>query len=156
MIFPRAPIWTHISSMFDGFNIAYVYIWFSKKYRVIYVGQTNSIRGTLGRARNHIGKFGTLRYRFEDEIGERLEAADDLVLASYALPQEPEYIGLETSYREAIEYLVQSDLLMARGTFIPSFKLISKVRYTDRASDAFIKRYAFEIVADFTARYPRY
>lgn len=156
MIFPRAPIWTYISSTFDGFNIAYVYIWFSKKYRVVYVGQTNSIRGTFGRARNHIGKRGTLRYRFEDEIGEKLEAADDLVLASYALPQEPEYIGVETSYREAIEYLVQVNLLMTRGTFIPSFKLISKVRYSDRATNALIKNYAIEIVADFAANYLTY
>jgi hypothetical protein len=156
MIFPRAPVWTQVASIFDGLNIAYVYIWLSKKHRIVYVGQTNSARGTLGRARNHVGKLGTLRMRFEGETGERLETAEDLILASYALPQEPEYIGVETSYREAVEYLVQANLVIARGSLSPTFKLISKVRYTDRASSAFIQRYALEIVSDFSTRYPRY
>ena len=155
MTFPTPPVWTNVSSIFDGVNSAYIYIWISKKYRLVYVGQTNALRGTLGRARNHIGKHGTLRFRFESTVGEKLEVADDLILASYTLPRLREYLGLESSYREAIEYLVQKGLLVARTGVTPSYKLISKVRYTDRASDVFVRDYAREIVNDFKVNYSR-
>lgn len=155
MTFPAPPVWTNVSSIFDGVNSAYVYIWISKKYRLVYVGQTNALRGTLGRARNHIGKHGTLRLRFESTVGEKLEVADDLILASYTLPRQREYLGLESSYREAIEYLVQKGLVVARTGVSPTYKLISKVRYTDRASDVVVREYAREIVNDFKANYSR-
>ncbi len=149
----KSPIWTFISSSFNGNSLAYVYLWISKKWKVVYVGQTNDMKGTLGRALAHVGVNGTLRTRFENEVGVKLEEANDLLLVSYPLPQSPEYIGIESSYREAIEYHVQAKLSDIRGNVNPRFKLISQVRYTARASNLIFEKYADEIVADFQEKY---
>lgn len=94
--------------------------------------------------------------RFEEEVGIKLEAADDLILVSYPLPKEPEYTSEESSYREAIEYLVQIGLRDIRGKVKPRFRLISNVRTVERSSSAFLKRYADEIVENFLEVYPKF
>jgi hypothetical protein len=152
---PKQPIWSTISSAFDGTN-AFIYLWISKKWRVIYVGQTNDRRGSFGRAFSHIGDDGTFRRRFEEETGARLELADDLILVSYPLPREPEYTGVESSYREAVEYLVQIGLRDIRGVVYPKFSLISNVRTVGRSSSLFIGKYADAIVRDFLEAYPKF
>ncbi len=150
----RKPIWSLVSSAFDGTN-AFIYLWISKKCRVIYVGQTNDKRGSFGRAFGHIRDNGTLRTRFEEEVGIKLEAADDLILVSYPLPKEPKFTGEESSYREAIEYLVQINLRDIRGDVQPKFCLISNVRTMERASNISIKKYADEIINDFLINYSK-
>jgi hypothetical protein len=149
------PVWSLISSAFDGTN-AFVYLWISKKYQVIYVGQTNDRRGSLGRALSHVREQGTLRIRFEEEVGVKLETADDLMLVSYPLPREPEYTGEESSYREAVEYLVQIGLRDIRGNVQPKFNLISFVRTGGRVSTPLIKKYAEEITSNFLETYPKF
>ncbi|MBD3883281.1 hypothetical protein IFO70_16055 [Phormidium tenue FACHB-886] len=149
------PIWSFISSAFDGTS-AFVYLWISKKWRVIYVGQTNDRKGSFGRAFSHIQDNGTLRTRFEEQVGTKLEAADDLILVSYPLPKEPEYTSEESSYREAIEYLVQIGLRDVRGEVKPKFNLISNVRTVERTSNPSLKRYADKIVKNFLEVYPKF
>lgn len=156
MIKIKTPVWSIISSCFDGYCKAYIYLWISKKWQIIYVGQTNDKRGSIGRAFSHIQDEGTLRQRFEEEVGVRLEQADDLILVSYPLPQEPKYFGIETSYREAIEYLVQIGLRDIRGDVEPTFQVISNIRCNDRTSSPFIRKYATEIVRNFQANYSAY
>lgn len=148
------PILSFVSSCFDGSTTAYLYLWISKKWKVIYVGQTNERRGSFGRAYSHVQDKGTFRQRFEEEVGINLEEANDLVLVSYPLPQKAEYIGVESSYREAVEYLVQIKLREIRGNLEPRFNLISKVRYSDRASSLLVKQYAQQIVQHFEYNYP--
>ena len=149
------PIWSLVSSAFDG-TTAFIYLWISKRWRVIYVGQTNDRRGSFGRAFSHLRDNGTFRMRFEEEVGIRLEAADDLILVSYPLPKEPEYTSEESSYREAIEYLVQIGLRDVRGEVQPKFSLISNVRTVGRSSNSFLKKYADEIVKNFLEIYPNF
>jgi hypothetical protein len=94
-----------------------------------------------------------LRLRFEEAVGESLEKADDLFLVSYLLPQQAEFISEESSYREAVEYLVQIKLRDIRGDLVPNFNVISKVKYIDRASSLLLERYANEIVTNFKSNY---
>lgn len=150
----RQPICSIIASTFDGTS-AFIYIWISKKWKVVYVGQTNERRGSFGRAFSHVSSYGTLRTHFEEETGAKLELADDLVLISFPLPQKPEYIGEESSYREAIEYLVQIGLRDIRGKVNPTFTLISNVRTVERASNPSLKRYADFIVERFLESYSK-
>jgi hypothetical protein len=150
----RDPIWSFISNCFEGGGIAYIYLWVSKKWQVVYVGQTNNAMGTIGRACGHLGEYGTLRCRFEELVGVRLEEADDLFLISYALPQQPEYVGEESSYREAVEYQVLYKLTLLRGQMTPTFRLISENRYNVRAAYPTVEQYAEAIVSDFQANYP--
>jgi hypothetical protein len=132
---------------------AYIYVWFSKMHRVAYVGQTNGARGSLGRAAAHVASAGAFRLRFEEEIGLTLERADDLMLVSYPLPKKAKFTGTESSYREGVEYAVQRGLHDARRTLTPRFKLISNVRYSERASLKSVRSYADQIVNHFQTTY---
>lgn len=146
-------IWSFISTCFDGQNKAYIYIWFSKIWRVAYIGETNNQYGSFGRAWQHLQANGTLRSRFEEKVGLSIENADDLMLVSFLLPNNREFIGVESSYREAVEYLVQFGLREKRGDLTPSFDLISRVRANDRVSNLAIKKLADAIISDFVLNY---
>lgn len=137
---------------FDG-SKSYIYLWISKKCGIVYVGQTNGKDGTLGRAINHVQYDGTLRRRFREIMGLELEYADDLYLLSFPLPKGKEFISIESSYRLAVEYKVQTKLLESRGQVNPCFRVISQVTYTDVASNKQIISLADNIVDQFIEIY---
>ena len=145
---------TSIGRIFCGESTAFIYTWISKQWKIVYVGQTNDARGTLGRARQHVGSSGTLRKRFEAEVGLPLESADDLILLSFPLPAQSQYMTEESSYREAVEYLVQIGMYEARLRLSPAPKIISVIRCNPvRVSDVAIRRYADEILQVFSETY---
>ena len=153
---PQQCFITALGKIFDGGSTAFVYTWVSKQWKMVYVGQTNDSRGTLGRARAHVGSAGTLRKRFEEEVGINLESAADLVLFSFPLPQRPEYTSEESSYREAIEYLVQVGLYELRLKLEPPPKIISVIRCIPaRVSEVPIRRRAKQILEIFHTQYDR-
>lgn len=91
--------------------------------------------------------------RFEDEVGLRLERATDLILLSYPLPQTAEFTGAESSYREAVEYLVQIGLRDIRGKVRPPLILISNIRTTPLSSSKNLAELASAIVSSFQETY---
>ncbi|MFW6030809.1 MAG: hypothetical protein ACOCRO_11250 [Halanaerobiales bacterium] len=130
-------------------DIAYIYVWFSKEWQALYVGQTNNINVTLGRALNHIGNQGTLRNRFEETIGIKLEKANDFILLSFPLPDEKKYVSNESCYREAIEYMVQKNLIFAKNKLNSSYKIISNVRSNDLVGAKSLEIIAEKITTKF-------
>ncbi len=142
-----------ISTCFDRTR-AWVYVWVSKRWRVVYVGQTNEAVGTLGRAASHLGEEGTFRRCFIATTNAAVEQASDLVLLSFALPTESRYRSLESAYREAVEYNVQWGLQRLRARLNPSFRVISTVRYFPQAEDPTVMRVSDAIVMGFEAAYP--
>jgi hypothetical protein len=141
-----------ISSIFDG-TYAYIYIWFSTEYKSVYVGQTNSESGVLGRAHGHVGRSGTLRHRFFDAYGEPLEHSTDWILLSFRLPAKKKFTSVESSYRLAVEYRVQSQLNEVRGDISPPFRIISNVTYTDHCSAPEVVSLSEEIIEAFKSNY---
>ena len=141
-------ILSYISNIFDR-QTAYIYIWFSRDYRSVYVGQTNSECGTLGRAYAHVKNNGTLRERFYDAEGLPIEVISDLHLASFRLPKKKKYISVESSFRLAVEYLVQVKLNEVRSSTTPKFRIISNVTYTDYCSNKEVIRISCKIVSEF-------
>lgn len=135
---------------------SYIYIWFSKEYGIAYVGQTNCKTGTLGRAADHVKKSGQLRAHFEDNTGLPLEKIEDLVCVSYTLPKSREFTSSESSYREAVEYLVQIGILNIRGRLSPPVRPISNVRYSERASLVSVKNCASKIISSFRSTYDEF
>ncbi|MEM6734565.1 MAG: hypothetical protein AAF620_00725 [Bacteroidota bacterium] len=144
---------TEIGNSFDGHNKAYVYIWLSKREQVVYVGMTNSYLGTLGRAYSHFSRKGQLRQRFIELKGYYINVSEDFTLFSFLLPQKREYIGVEKSYREAVEYLVQKRLQINRSRVNPSYDVISWVRISPRTSNSEVIRISDDIVSKFLAHY---
>lgn len=132
---------------------AYIYIWFSKKNALVYVGQTNNINGVIGRANQHVTRdTGTLFSRLF-ERGYDLEEIDDLVLLSYPLPREKRFLSEETSYRISVEYLVQSKLIEYRKDCEVPYKLISNVVPGPHTNLKRMKTIADLIAVDFLCIY---
>lgn len=151
--FPAA-IPSLVSSSFDG-SRAWVYVWLSKAWRVAYVGQTRGELGTVGRSAQHLLPRDRPGFRrsFETETGAAVERAADLVLVSFVLPDDRLYHTLESSYREAVEYNVQTLLQKRRGVLTPPFRIVSKVRYFPLADQQDVTRIATEIVDRFAQMY---
>ncbi len=147
---------TSILGTFNGSDQAYIYIWLSKKHKIVYVGMTNSYTGTIGRASGHFNRKGTLRKRFSEARGYEVNNVDDILLLSFPLPKTREFISVEKSYREAVEYLVQKELILLRGKLNPTFDVISWVRLSPRTGNSRIKRLAAEIVNSFETNYSRF
>lgn len=134
---------------------AYLYIWVSKSHNIAYVGQTNANAGTLGRAAQHVGRSGTLRQCFENETGLRLEQIQDLTCISYRLPTSKKFTSTESSYREAVEYLVQTGILDIRAALNPPIRPISNVRYSERSPVEEVIQCANKIILSFKSMYPK-
>src|SRR5690554_1395085 len=108
-------IQTNVYNIHNGIGVAYIYIWVSKSYSILYVGMTNNSAGPIGRASGHFSSRGTFRKRFNEEKGIGVEKVEDMILLSFPLPKKQLFISVESSYRESVEYLVQKELQLLRG-----------------------------------------
>lgn len=132
---------------------AYIYIWFSKSTKLVYVGETKNIHGVIGRAEQHVGhSAGTLYHRVYDE-GYDLDLIDDFVLLTYPLPREKRFISEETGYRISVEYLVQKKLIANKIKSTDNYKLISYVDVGPYTNIASIQAIAESIAIDFNEAY---
>lgn len=144
-----------IYNVFNGVDRAYIYIWLSKVHKVVYVGMTNTYSGTIGRADGHFRRNGTFRKRFLQARGYPIQMADDLILLSFQLPLKKEYISVERSYREAVEFLVHKELLLMRGNVSPTFDVVAWVRNVPhRTGNSEVQRLAKDIIDSFKVAYP--
>jgi len=148
-------ILTPVYNIHNGIDTSYIYIWLSKSQTVIYIGMTNNSVGPLGRAQGHFNSNGTLRKRFVQQRGFGTEKIMDMILLSFPLPQKREFTGLESSYRESVEYLVMKELLLNKGKLIPNYDIISwHDRTPTRTMNTEVKNIAKTIAANFVAIYP--
>ena len=149
---------SYISNIYDGVDKAYIYILWSQKYKVVYVGQTNSRGGTLARINQHCSvDSGNNQFRrlFQDKTGLSLTEADDLRLFSFCLGTSKTFTSAETTYREGVEYLVQIFLYDIACESPVSFRIISVVRTNDTTSLPFIRKMATSIAHQFQGVYSR-
>ena len=147
-------IQTNVYNIHNGIGIAYIYIWVSKIFTVVYVGMTNNSAGPIGRASGHFSSRGTLRKRFIEKKGVGVENVEDMILLSFPLPKKHLYISEESSYRESVEYLVQKELQLLRGRLSPSYEVVSwHERFPRRTSNSEVKKIASEIIGNFKSIY---
>lgn len=131
---------------------AYIYIWVSKKIKIAYVGQTHAKGGVVARANQHVKPGGTLRMKLE-QIGYEWQEIDDLFVLTFPLPNENEFLSLESSYRLAVEYLVQVGLHQIQGRINPRLRIISTVTCTPQTKLQYIVNLAEEIIEQFVETY---
>lgn len=143
-------IQTNVYNTHNGMGVAYIYIWVSKLYSILYIGMTNNSAGPIGRASGHFSAKGTFRKRFIEEKGVGIEKVEDLILLSFPLPKKQEFISEESSYRESVEYLVQKELQLLRGKLNPSYDVVSwHDRYPRRTTNTEVNQVAKIIISDF-------
>lgn len=138
-----------IGGSFVGSGHGYIYILYSKTHHSLYVGQTNDQCGIVGRLHAHVNYNGTFRMRLLERGGINLDDVDDLHVFSYCLPRDPRYIGIDRTYREGVEYLVQKLLHTVRGRINPFMHIVSHVEYNDSAQLTFVRSIAQEIFDAF-------
>lgn len=138
---------------YKGRQEAYIYIWFSKENKVVYVGQTNNINGVVGRAVQHVTVGTGTLFNCLDEKGLDLYELNDLLLLSYPLPREKKFLSEETSYRISVEYLVQTNLYLMRQYTDDPFQIISHVTTGPYIDLERIKNIAKKISDDFIELY---
>lgn len=147
-------IQTNIYNIHNGIGVAYIYIWISKNFAVVYVGMTNNSAGPIGRANGHFNSRGTFRKRFIEKKGIGIEKVEDMILLSFPLPTKRIYISEESSYRESVEYLVQKKLQMIRGSLLPSYDVVSwHDRFPRRTGNTEVNKIATTIVGEFKSIY---
>lgn len=134
---------------------AYIYIWFSKKYRMVYVGETNNIYGVIGRGLQHIESGEGTLYNRVFEKGYDLYKIDDFILLSYPLPREKKFLSEETSYRISVEYLIQRKMIERRIVLDEPYCMISKVRPGIYTGLKRLDSIAEKIVDDFIDLYKK-
>ncbi|TDG36073.1 hypothetical protein EZJ43_10340 [Pedobacter changchengzhani] len=145
---------SNIYNIHNGIDTAYIYIWISKAFKIIYIGMTNNSVGPIGRAEGHFNSKGTFRKRFLEETGLGIELASDMVLLSFPLPKKREYTGVESSYRESVEYLVMKELQLQRGILNPNYDVVSwHDRYPRRTSNTEVLSLAKNIANSFVLNY---
>jgi hypothetical protein len=142
---------SHLGSCFRG-SRAYIYILYSLNQRALYVGQTAERHGVIGRLCGHIATDGTLRTRLY-EHGVELNEVDDLTVFAYCLPEDPRYIGIESAYRQGVEFLVQKGLRMGGGPLHLPLRIVSNIAYNDAAAQPMVIRAADQVLAAFIAAY---
>ena len=131
---------------------AYIYIWVSKQWRIDYIGQTHANAGVIARAAQHARPNGTLRLKLE-EMGIEWKDVTDGTFFSYELPAESEFLSLETSYRLAVEYLVQVGLYRVQDKLNPSLRIVSKVTATPYVKMQYLIKLAEKIICHFIEEY---
>ena len=138
---------------YKGRREAYIYIWFSKEYKVVYVGETNNVNGVVGRANQHVSMGKGTLYNCLNEKGYDLYELNDLLLLSYSLPSEKIFLSEETAYRISVEYLVQYYLQLLRKETDEPYQLISHVLPGPFVEHERMKNIAKKISDDFIELY---
>jgi|SRR5579875_366841 hypothetical protein len=144
---------SYIGNCFVGSGRGYIYILYTKVHHSLYVGQTNGRTGVIGRLCAHVSSDGTFRMRLLEREGIDLDEVGDLHVFSYCLPRDPRYIGIDRTYREGVEYLVQKHLHTVRGRLRPYMRIVSHVEYNDTAKFTFVAATAKEIISKFLEQF---
>lgn len=111
------------------------------------------MNGVIGRANQHVSIGAGTLYNCLNEKGYDLYELDDLLLLSYSLPQEKNFLSEETAYRISVEYLVQYYLQILRKEADEPYQLISHVTPGPFIEHERIKNIAKNISEDFIEVY---
>jgi hypothetical protein len=133
----------------------YVYLGFSCAEHIVYVGQTLDKRGFLGRWTDHLARRDRSSFfcRLAEHDEDAFDRITDLRVLAWDLGDNRPFATIETSHREAVEYLVQKELWGFCGELDPWLRPISKVRASAAVERDFVRDKAAEIVTEFRSYY---
>lgn len=135
---------------------AYIYCGYSKKVGAAYVGMTVGRNGIFGRWGDHLGRalekssFQRRLHEFDDSAWDRM---DDLVIFWADMGEADEFLTVETSHREGVEYLVQRELRLLLGRGKPFLRVISKVRSNRTVQLPLVQTAADQVVGRFQTHF---
>lgn len=112
-----------------------IYCLISDEIRCLYIGQTNSKLGVLGRFSQHLsaGESNTFRQRIMAAFDCHLYEVDNVRGTYFSLPKQPKFMSTATEYREAVEALVQNRIMQTASK--SKYAVISRVYKNPQCSD---------------------
>ncbi|MFI5685824.1 hypothetical protein [Streptomyces sp. NPDC051636] len=119
---------------------------------VAYIGMTVGRNGIFGRWGDHLGRalekssFQRRLREFDDSAWGRM---DDLVIFWADMGDADEFLTLETSHREGVEYIVQRQLRILLGRAKPPLTVISKVRSNRTVQLPLVQAAANRVIENF-------
>ncbi|MFV9504231.1 MAG: hypothetical protein AB4911_06665 [Oscillochloridaceae bacterium umkhey_bin13] len=133
-------------------KIAFVYVIHSKDFRCIYIGQTRSVYGAIGRLAQHLSETHSNTFQQRICALNKLESVSlgRVDFAAVPLRGKKEFLSDSSDYRESVEYLVQWDLLRFVRKEGIQLQVISRVRSKYYITEEFIKQEANEVVQKLT------
>ncbi|MFJ2342400.1 hypothetical protein [Streptomyces antimycoticus] len=131
---------------------AYIYCGYSLEVGVAYIGMTVAQNGIFGRWGDHLGR-ALERSSFKRRLHEYDELAwgkiDDLVIFWADMGSRGDFLTVETTHREAVEYLVQRELRLLLARSKPPLAVISKVRSNRAVKLSFVQESASRVIELF-------
>ncbi|MEU0490780.1 hypothetical protein ABZ249_16250 [Nocardiopsis sp. NPDC006139] len=114
--------------------------------------------GIFGRWGDHLGRAlekSSFRKRLHDFDDSAWDRMDDLVIFWSDMGEFDEFLTLETSHREGVEYLVQRKLrvILSRGN--PPLTVISKVRSNRTVQLPLVQAASAEIIKNFQSHFEK-
>jgi len=93
----------------------YVYTIYSREFDAVYVGQTQSVRGALGRLSEHLSdsRGNTFKQKIQSFFKYDYVSLNGVEFAAFPLIGRSEY--KERAYREAVEFKLQNEILNRIG-----------------------------------------
>lgn len=119
----------------------FVYCVFAPRFRAAYVGQTCGGFGALGRLGQHLADGGTFRKRLCENFGYEDVDIGPIVFEAFQLDfAQPEFHERVRDYREAVEAIVQFELLnlLARDRAVPCV-VVSRVALNGYVRASFVR-----------------
>jgi hypothetical protein len=113
-------------------------------------------RGVLGRWADHLSRDFTassFRRRLQEWDSTAWQRLDDLVIFWADMGTAPEFLNVETSHREAVEYLVQSRIRVIAADGDHPLRIISIVRSNQTANLLVVRNAAAMILDAFQLHY---
>ncbi len=140
-----------VSNAACGVQSPYIYCLLARAYGCAYVGQTFSQYGFLGRLSQHLSGTSAATFRRQLTSICRLDASaiDGCEVVGYAarLPNTKQY-GLQ-DYREAVEFLVQCDLINLLAKSGTAVTVVSRVRGNGYTKLQYIRSASSRISSEF-------
>lgn len=93
----------------------YVYVIYSYEFDAVYIGQTQSVRGALGRLSEHLAdaQSNTFKQKIESIFKYEYVSLNEVEFAALPLTGREEYE--KRAYREAVELRLQSEIINRIG-----------------------------------------
>lgn len=127
---------------------AFVYAIHSQEFACVYIGQTRSSYGALGRLSQHLSETGSNTFQQRVCAIYNLESVSlgRIDFAAVPLENRKEFLSDSSDYRESVEYLVQWDLLsfIRRERFPVS--IVSRVFSKYYITESFVRQEAKKTV----------
>jgi hypothetical protein len=148
--------WAYIGDTSLARARPYIYCGYSRQLGFAYIGMTLDRRGVLGRWADHLSRDpveSSFRRRLHEWDSSAWQRLNDLVIFWADMGDASQFITVDTSHREAVEYLVQNQIRVIVAGGAQPLHVISRVRSNQTVNLPIVRSSARMILDAFQLHY---